>query len=48
MPCKWAFLSTRALLGNQEGVRLLGLLREMKVYFGSSLGPRGHSDFKSE
>jgi len=28
MPCKWAALSIGALLGNLEGVRLLGLLRE--------------------
>jgi len=25
MPCKWAFLSIGALLGNLEGIRLLGL-----------------------
>jgi hypothetical protein len=29
MPCKQASLSIRALLGNLEGVRLPGLLREM-------------------
>ena len=32
MPCKRAFLSIGALLGNLEGVRLLGLLREKKEY----------------
>jgi len=30
MPCKQASLSIGALLGNLEGVHLLGLLREMK------------------
>jgi len=30
MPCKQASLSVGALLGNLEGVRLLGLLREKK------------------
>jgi len=41
MPCKRVSLSIGALLGNLEGVRLLGLLRE-NVYLGSFLGPRGH------
>jgi len=30
MPCRRVFLSTGAPLGNLEGVRLLGLLREKK------------------
>jgi len=34
MPCKQASLSTGALLENQKGVHLLGLLREMKNIFG--------------
>jgi hypothetical protein len=42
MPCKWAPLFTGALLENLEGVRLLGVLREKKIYLGSFLGPRGH------
>jgi len=33
MSCKWASLSIGALLRNLEGVRLLGLLRERKVYW---------------
>jgi len=48
MPCKRAFLSMGALLGNLEWVRLLGLLRERKVYLDSFLGPGGHWDFKVE
>jgi hypothetical protein len=36
MPCKQAVLSTGALLGNLEGVRLPGLLRDKEnVYLGS-------------
>ena len=43
MPCKRASLSIGALLGNMEGVHLLGLFeRKEKVYLGSFLGPRGH------
>jgi len=34
MPCKRAFLSIGALLGNLEGVPLLGLLRKKKSTFG--------------
>jgi hypothetical protein len=35
-PCKWAALSIGALLGNLEGVRLLGLLKEKEnAYLGS-------------
>jgi hypothetical protein len=35
-PCKWAALSTGALLGNVEGVRLLALLRKKEnAYLGS-------------
>jgi hypothetical protein len=35
-PCKWAAASIGALLGNLEGVRLLGLLREKEnAYLGS-------------
>ena len=41
MPCRRLSLSIRALLGNLEGVRLPGLLREKKVYTGSFLGPGG-------
>jgi len=34
--CKWAALSIVVLLGNLEGVRLLGLLREKEnAYLGS-------------
>ena len=32
MPCKWVSLSIGALLGNLEGVRLTGLLREKKKH----------------
>ena len=32
MPCKRASLSIEALLGNLEGVRLLGLLREKYIW----------------
>jgi len=43
MPCKWVSLSIGTLLGNLEGVRLPGFLRERKeIYLGSFLGPRGH------
>jgi len=43
MPCKRASLSIGALLGNLEGVHLLGLLKEKKkVYPGSFLGAGGH------
>jgi hypothetical protein len=33
MPCKRASLSIGALLGNLEGIHLLGLWREKKKYF---------------
>jgi hypothetical protein len=36
LPLMWA------LLGNLEGVRLPGLLREKKGYLGSFFGPEGH------
>jgi hypothetical protein len=42
MSCKLASLSVGAPLGNREGIRLPGLLRERKVYLGFLLGPRGH------
>ena len=42
MPCKWISLSTGAPLGNMEGIRLPGLLREKLVYLGTFLGSRGH------
>jgi len=44
MPCKRAAVSIEALLGNREGVRLLGLLRDKEnVYLGSLfLSPRVH------
>jgi hypothetical protein len=46
--CKRVSLSIGAPLGKLEGVRLPGLFeRREKVYVGSFLGPRGHSDFKS-
>jgi hypothetical protein len=32
MPCKWESLSTWTLLGNLDGVRLPGLMREKKKY----------------
>jgi hypothetical protein len=35
MPCKQAVLSIGALLGNVEGVRLLGILRVKNAYLGS-------------
>jgi len=41
MPCRRVSVSTRAPVGNLEGVRLPGLLREKKVYKGSFLGPGG-------
>jgi hypothetical protein len=44
MPCKRASFSIGALMGNVEGVRLSGLLREKST----SLGSGGYSDFKSE
>jgi len=35
-PCKWTAVSIGALLGNLEGVRLLGLLTEQEnAYLGS-------------
>jgi hypothetical protein len=39
VPRERASLSIGALLGNLEGVRLPGLLRETKVYLGSFLDP---------
>ena len=43
MPCKQVSLSIGALLGNLEGVHLLGFLGgTKKVYLGSLLGYRGH------
>jgi hypothetical protein len=36
VPCGQAFLYTGALLGNLEGVRLLGLLREMNSIYVST------------
>jgi hypothetical protein len=46
MPSK--SLSIGALLGNMEGVRLLGLLRVKKRFIWVPfLDPRGHLDFKS-
>jgi len=43
MPCKWVALPIGTLLGNLEGVRLLGLLREKEnAYLGSFfLDPEG-------
>jgi len=41
MPSIRVSLSIGALLGNLEGVRLPGLLREKKVYMGPFLGPGG-------
>jgi hypothetical protein len=48
MPCRWASLSTGALLGNLEGVRLTGLFREINSISEYIFEPRGHSGFKSE
>jgi hypothetical protein len=48
MPCKWASLSIGALLGNLEGVRLPGLLREMNSISVTFFGPGGYSGLKSE
>jgi len=42
MPCKRASLSIGALLGNLEGVRLSGLLRDKKSIYGSLFGPGGY------
>jgi len=42
MPCEQLSLSIGALIGNLEGVRLPGFLRERKSISGSFLGPRGH------
>jgi hypothetical protein len=39
VPFERASLSIGAMLGNLEGVRLPGLLRENKVYLGSFLDP---------
>jgi len=48
MPCKQVPLYLGALLGNLEGGSFTGIFeRKVKVYLGSSLGPRGHKDFKS-
>jgi len=38
----YGHLSIGAPLGNLEGSRLPGLLRESIAYLGSFLGPRGH------
>ena len=48
MPCRWASLSIGALLGNLEGVRLTGLLREMNSISEYLFERGGHSGFKSE
>jgi hypothetical protein len=43
MSCKWLSPSTGALLGNLEGICLLGLLERKGEYIWvPCLGPRGH------
>ena len=42
MPCEEVSLSIGALIGNMEGFRLPGFLRERESISGSVLGPRGH------
>jgi hypothetical protein len=46
MPYRRISLSIRALLGNLEGVHLLGLLREKKSISGFPWN-RGHYEFRS-
>jgi hypothetical protein len=48
MPYGWAFLYIGDLLGNLEGVQLLGLLREMNSISEYLLESGGCSGFKSE
>ena len=48
MPCRQASLYIGALLGNLEGVRLSGLLKEMNSISDYLFEPGGHSGFKSE
>jgi hypothetical protein len=48
MPCGQVFLYIGALLGNLEGVRLLGLLREINSISEYFFESRGYSGFKSE
>jgi len=43
MPCRWASLFIGALLGNLEGVRVPGLLREMNSISEYLCEPGGHS-----
>jgi hypothetical protein len=42
MPCRRACLLIGALLGNLEGVRLPGILRDSKSISGFLFGPGGH------
>jgi hypothetical protein len=42
IPCKRVSLSIGALLGNLEGICLLGLFGEKRIYLGSFLGHRGY------
>ena len=48
VPCSRASLSIGALLGNLDGVRLLGLLRKMNSISEYLFEPGGHSGFKYE
>ena len=48
MPCRRAPLFIGALLGNLEGIRLLGLLREINSISEYLCEPGGHPGFKSE
>jgi hypothetical protein len=48
MPCRWASLSIGALLGNLEGICLLGLLREINSTSEYFCETGGYSGFKSE
>jgi hypothetical protein len=47
MSCRWASIFIGALLGNLEGIRLPGRLREMNSMSEYRCEPRGHSGFKS-
>jgi hypothetical protein len=47
IPCSLASLFIGAMLGNLEGVRLPGLLRDKKSISGFFFGLGGHKDIKS-
>jgi len=48
MPCRRIFLYIGSLLGNLEGIRLSGLLREMNSISEYLFESGGYSGFKSE